>query len=163
MKKINIFTVTAFMLFAFFISLSAGEHIKDAKIIIKSATGQTRVTTTDAYGNFRFGDLDFDGDGNTLEVIANGVDYSQGCTPFEMHTLNTGSLSDATSNTQGKLRESPTLPSKGSTKSMRPFSFESSICPKGTSGDCDDSNNKIKIELTSKDHKNYTGHVTLMK
>jgi hypothetical protein len=139
-------------------SLQAGEHIKDAVIVLKSPTGKTYKATTDASGRCVFKDLDCDGDGWSVQMKTDTYVWKQ-------KTKSSFSVVDASSSSS-QLRESPTKSStKGSSsvseessitsprdaasglptgkRMHKPFSFTTTLCPNGS---CDDSSCEVSLE-----------------
>jgi len=100
-------------------AMQAGEHIKDAVIVLKSPTGKTYKGTTDASGRCEFRDLDCDGDGWTVHMTYQKITFKQ----TERSSF---SVADASSSSS-KVRESPTKASTGKTSATEEVSSSSSV------------------------------------
>jgi hypothetical protein len=156
MKKLTVLIIGCLILTM--ASLQAGEHIKDAVIILKSPSGKTYKATTDASGRCVFKDLDCDGDGWSVQMKTDTYVWK----PTKKSSF---SVVDASSSSS-QLRESPTKSSTKGTSSVaeessvssprdaasglptgkrmhKPFSFRTSLCPNGS---CDDSSCEISLE-----------------
>jgi len=139
-------------------AMQAGEHIKDAVIVLKSPTGKTYKGTTDASGRCVFRDLDCDGDGWSVQMKTDTYVWKQ-------KTKSSFSVVDASSSSS-QLRESPTKSSTKGTSSVaeessvssprdaasgqatgkrmhKPFSYKTTLCPNGS---CADSSVELTLE-----------------
>jgi hypothetical protein len=138
--------------------IQAGEHIKDAVIVLKSPTGKTYKATTDASGRCVFRDLDCDGDGWSVQMKTDTY-------VWKLKTKSSFSIEDASSSSS-QLRESPTKSSTKGTTSVaeessvssprdaasglptgkrmhKPFTYKTTLCPDGS---CVDGSCEITLE-----------------
>jgi hypothetical protein len=149
MNKIT-FLLLGFILFSY-VAMQAGEPLSNATISVKSPSGQTFTATTDASGRCVFDDFDSESGSFSVEVKHKQKMW-------------------LTSNFRLTLRESPTLPSSGTTtynkggkgstaareagsgmstgkRQYEPFTFKTTLCPKG-SEDCDDTMDRCVVTIS---------------
>jgi hypothetical protein len=103
-KNLIYFAVVLFMTATIFIA-NAGEHIRDAIIVIKSPSGKTYKATTDASGRCVFRDVEGGTGKWTVQMTYQKITFK---------AKEGASLSIESSSSSSEIRESPTKSSKSS-------------------------------------------------
>jgi hypothetical protein len=162
MKKNLIYLAILVLIATTIIKAQAGEHIKDAVIVIKSPTGQTYKATTDASGRCVFRDVD-GGEGKwsvqmtyqritfkakegaSLAIVdESSSSSSKSSNPLYQESSSSGTnpLSESTKSSVKSPRDVATGQASGK-RTHKPFSFSTVLCPDGR---CADGTCEITLE-----------------
>ncbi len=146
MKKMLYISTLAVFIIAFSLIANAGEALIGGKITLKSPDGKAFTTTIDKSGRFQFKDLDCDGDGYIFEIQTNGAVF-QTANRDKIRFTSVTTTSEGTSKVVSPRDHASGLPT--GKRMHKPFIYKSTMCSDGKGNDCDDTSDKISIEIKS--------------